>query len=35
MIMKDGRMIGEMSRESLSEESVLLAINGRGEHLYE
>jgi ABC-type sugar transport system ATPase subunit len=35
MIMKTGRIIGEMSREQLSEESVLLAINGRGDNLYE
>ncbi|MFC1551879.1 sugar ABC transporter ATP-binding protein [Candidatus Latescibacterota bacterium] len=35
MIMKTGRIIGEMSKDQLSEESVLLAINGRGDNLYE
>ncbi|MFC1650172.1 sugar ABC transporter ATP-binding protein [Candidatus Latescibacterota bacterium] len=35
MVMKTGRIIGEMSRDQLTEESVLLAINGRGDNLYE
>ncbi|MFC1541115.1 sugar ABC transporter ATP-binding protein [Candidatus Latescibacterota bacterium] len=35
MVMKTGHIIGEMSRDQLTEESVLLAINGRGDNLYE
>lgn len=34
IVMRTGHIIGEMHKEQMSEESVLLAINGQGDHLY-
>ncbi len=35
IVMRTGHIVGEMQKNQMTEESVLLAINGHGNHLYE